>query len=242
MDLVIDVGNTFQKVAIFTGKGDLFFDTLFSELQVDDIAKLLEIHTIENTIFSSVTHDYPEIIALLQTKTNYLHFTHTAKLPITIDYDSPHTLGLDRIANAVAAHKLFPKENVLSIQTGSCLVFDFIDRHAHFHGGAISPGLSMRFNALHHFTRRLPLPEKNEIPPLIGKSTQHSIQSGVINGIIHEINETIRQYLQYYPDLQVILSGGDSDYLQKSIKNAIFAGSKFVLKGLHEILKFNVEN
>ena len=241
MDLVIDIGNTLCKAAIFREDGELLFDEVLPELKVDNIALWLEKYPVTSAILSSVAETYPEIEALLEKSTYYVPFLHTTKVPVTIQYDSPATLGLDRIANAVAAACFFPEKNVLSIQAGSCLVFDFIDKDANFQGGAIAPGLSMRFQALHHFTKRLPLLEKNENPPLIGKDTQQSIQSGVINGIIHEINETIRQYHRYYPDLQVLLSGGDSIYLQKSIKNTIFATSKFVLKGLHKILRFNAE-
>jgi len=241
MDLVIDIGNTLCKIAIFRENGEPVFDTALPELKVDDITSLLEKYPVKYAILSSVAGNYPEIKALLKSFTHYVHFSHTTKLPIGIQYDSLSTLGLDRIANAVAAAHSFPEKNVLSIQTGSCLVFDFIDKKANFHGGSIAPGLSMRFQALHHFTQRLPLLEKNETPPLIGKDTQQSIQSGVINGIIHEINGTILQYQRLFPDLQVILSGGDSIYLQNSIKNTIFADSKFVLKGLHKILRFNVE-
>jgi len=241
MDLVIDIGNTLCKTALFQEDGELFSDAVFPELKMADIILLLEKHPVKYAILSSVAETYPEIETFLKKSTHYVHFSHTTKLPVTIQYDSPLTLGLDRIANAVAATYFFSGKNVLSIQTGSCLVFDFIDNKANFQGGAIAPGLSMRFQALHHFTKRLPLIEKNDNPPLIGKNTQQSIQSGVINGIIHEINGTILQYQHLYPDLQILLSGGDSKYLQNSIKNAIFADSKFVLKGLHKILRFNVE-
>ena len=241
MDLVIDIGNTRCKIAIFREDGELLFDTALPKLTVDDLMQLLEEHPVKYAILSSVADTYPEVEMLLQKTTHYIHFSHSTKLPISIQYDTPTTLGLDRIANAVAANCYFPEKDVLSIQAGSCLVFDFIDKKANFQGGAISPGLAMRFQALHHFTKRLPLLEKNENPPLIGKNTQQSIQSGVINGIVHEINETIRQYQCHYPELQVLFSGGDSVYLQKSIKNTIFADSKFVQKGLHKILRFNVE-
>ena len=241
MDLVIDIGNTLCKTAIFREDEELLFYTTLPELKTEDIVLLLEKHPVKHAILSSVAEAYPEIETILKNSTDYVHFSHATKLPITIQYDSLATLGLDRIANAVAAACFFSQQNVLSIQAGSCLVFDFIDKKACFQGGAIAPGVSMRFQALHHFTKRLPLLEKSENPPLIGKDTQQSIQSGVINGVIHEINETIRQYQRDYPDLQVLLSGGDSMYLQKSIKNAIFAGSKFVLKGLHKILMLNVE-
>jgi type III pantothenate kinase len=241
MNLVIDIGNTLCKIAIFMEDEELLFYTAVTKLKTDDILLVLEKYPVKHAILSSVAETYSEIETILKSHTHYVHFSHTTKLPITIQYNSLSTLGLDRIANAVAAACFFPKKNVLSIQAGSCLVFDFIDQEAHFQGGAIAPGLSMRFRALHHFTKRLPLLEKSDNPPLIGKDTQQSIQSGVINGIIHEINETIRQYQRHYSDLQILLSGGDSIYLQNSIKNAIFADSKFVLKGLHKILMLNVE-
>jgi type III pantothenate kinase len=242
MDLAIDIGNSFHKAALFSEKGEMVYYKCYKNITIDHIKEFFDFFPIENSILSSVGRDHAEIIKYLQSETHYIPFSHNSKLPISIVYDNLKTLGLDRIANAVAAYSNFAGYNILSIQAGSCLVFDFITKEGNYLGGSISPGIEMRFNALHHFTRRLPLLSKKEINYFIGHSTQQSIESGVINGVIHEINGFISNYKTNYKDLKILISGGDSDYLQNSIKNTIFVGSSFILCGLHKILKFNVEN
>lgn len=242
MDLAIDIGNSFHKAALFSEKGEMVYYKCYKSITIDNVKEFFDFFTIERSIFSSVGTEHAEIIKYLQSETNYFPFSHNSKLPISIVYDNPKTLGLDRIANAVAAYSNFAGSNILSIQAGSCLVFDFITKEGDYLGGSISPGIEMRFNALHHFTHRLPLLSKKEINYFIGHSTQQSIKSGVINGVIYEINGFINNYKSNYKDLKVVISGGDSEYLQNSIKNTIFVGSSFILCGLHKILKFNVEN
>ena len=240
MNLIIDIGNTLQKIGIFSDE-ELIFYQVFENFQENDLHYLLKKYPVQYSILSSVIENVIEIETLLKSNTRYISFSHHSSLPIIVDYMQPETLGLDRIANAVAAQKLFPAENILSIQAGSCLVYDFIEQNGHYHGGAISPGIEMRFKALNHFTGKLPLFTHDEIDFFVGRSTQQSMKSGVINGVIHEIKGFITQYEKEYHTIKVLLSGGNAEYLQKSIKNAIFVGSNFILLGLHEILKLNVE-
>ena len=241
MNLVIDIGNTLQKVGVFSEEGELIFYQAYTTIALDELQRLIEQHHIHHTILSSVVKEETKIEQLLKQTTHYIPFNQHTALPITILYDYPETLGLDRRANAVAACSRFPQENVLSIQAGSCLVYDFIDDKGNYRGGAISPGINMRFKALHTFTGKLPQLNVREIDFTIGNTTQQSIESGVINGAIYEINGFIEQYRKEIPDMKVLIAGGDSGYLHKSIKSAIFVGSNFILYGLHEILKFNVE-
>ena len=168
-------------------------------------------------------------------------FSHKTSLPICIKYKTPETLGLDRIANAVAANALFPNENVLSIQAGTCLVMDFVTKDAEYLGGSIAPDLEMRFSALHHFTKRLPLVKKQKINYFIGKTTEESIRSGVLNGIADEINGAIERYREQFGELKIILTGGNKNDLENSIKSTIFAAPNLVLNGLHKILTFNAK-
>ena len=241
MNLVIDIGNTLQKIGIFSDKGELIFHQACPAITLDKWQELIEKYHIRHTILSSVVKEETEIEQLLKQTTHYIPFNQHTALPITILYNHPESLGLDRIANAVAAYSRFPQENILSIQAGSCLVYDFIDDKGNYRGGAISPGLNMRFKALHTFTGKLPQFNIREIDFRIGNTTQQSIESGVINGVIYEINGFMEHYKREMPGVKVLISGGDSDYLQKSIKSTIFVGSNFILYGLHEILKFNVE-
>lgn len=242
MDLVIDIGNSLHKIGLYSEEGELELFLQYDYLRKEDLEVLLSIYPVRHSILSSVGKEDTGLKDLLESKTIFTHFSHESLLPVEIRYKNPQSLGLDRIANAVAAHMEYADENILSIQAGTCLVYDFTDRNGIYHGGAISPGLNMRFKALNYFTEKLPLYSKKEIDFLTGTSTQQSIESGVINGVINEINGFMAQYEARYPGIKILLSGGDSAYLQKSIKNAIFVGSKFILNGLHKILKLNVEN
>jgi type III pantothenate kinase len=163
-------------------------------------------------------------------------------LPVRHKYKTFDTLGPDRIACVVAANKLYPGKDVLLVETGSCITFDFIDADGCYHGGGISPGLNMRFRALHTFTDKLPLIEPESAPALIGDSTKTSILSGVINGIKAEVEGIISRYESNYENLTIILSGGNLDYFDKNLKNNIFAVPNIVLTGLNIILEFNDKN
>lgn len=239
MDLTLDIGNTLCKVGVFDTDGQMIFSESFENLSVEFLQRVCTRYNIRRSILSTVREEDSALVSFLSTHTQLIPFSHNSGLPIKIQYNSPTTLGLDRIANAVAAYHRYSGQPILSIQIGTCVVYDFIDSQGIYHGGAISPGIHLRFRALHHFTGRLPLGEKKEIGHYIGTDTQHSIESGVINGLIFEIKGFIDQYRTDFPNLQTLLIGGDAAYLQKSIKNVIFAGSNFILFGLHEILKIN---
>jgi type III pantothenate kinase len=155
-------------------------------------------------------------------------------------YATPTTLGVDRIAGVCGAKHMSPKTNVLVIDAGTCITYDFLDRDGNFLGGGISPGLMMRFNAVHNFTARLPLVPLVEIAPLIGDSTETCIQSGVINGLIEELGGIISLYRQKFEGLAVILSGGDARFFENKLKGSIFAVPELVLSGLNSILIHNV--
>lgn len=240
MNLVIDIGNTLQKCAIFDSSDqELFFDSV-KEISVKYLQDLFQKFQIRNTIISTVGKENLDAQIFLMANSNCIVFNHHLKIPITINYDSFETLGLDRIANGVGAFSLFPGENCLSIQAGTCIVYDFIDKNGVFQGGAISPGINMRFKALHEQTRNLPFLEKENVNYFIGKNTQQSIKSGVINGVIFEIKGQIDSYKTQFDPLNVVLTGGDMFFLQNSIKNQIFATPNLVLIGLNKILKLNV--
>jgi type III pantothenate kinase len=170
-----------------------------------------------------------------------LMLDHATSLPITNQYATPSTLGMDRLAGVCGATQLFPDENTLVIDAGTCVKFDFVDKHKNYLGGAISPGLSMRFRAVHAFTSRLPMLVPANDPELIGNSTETSIQSGVINGMVEEIDGIIVRYQKKYPDLKVILSGGDGAFFENKLKASIFASPNVVLIGLNSILIYNVD-
>jgi len=235
VNLVIDFGNTRTKAAIF--KDDTLLEKI-DDLAVHDIPALIDQHKPHHTIVSSVSKTKDELEATIGTNAMYL--SHQSNLPFKIAYNSPTTLGLDRIAAVAGAQHIFPNTNCLVIDSGTCVTYDVIDKDGVYHGGGISPGINMRFKALNTFTANLPLVEGAENISLVGKTTVESIQSGVIHGIIGEIEQFIRMYKDKFADLQIIICGGDAKYFENRLKADIFASPELVLTGLNRILLYNV--
>lgn len=237
MNLVVDHGNTSAKVAIFDQQ-ELIEKRSFPVKE--DLQHFLQQADAENFIVSSVNTD-AELISswAIRAKRKFI-LTHKLPLPITIVYTTPHTLGVDRIAGACGALQLFPGYDSLVIDSGTCVTYDFTDADGKYHGGGISPGLTMRFQAMHTFTARLPLVKPAEQPELIGNSTESSMQSGVIWGMTAEMEGIINLYSAKYPRLKVVLCGGDSGLFEKKLKASIFASPDLVLLGLNRVLIHNV--
>ena len=237
MNLVVDYGNTSAKVAIFDQLKLVEKCTFNSK---DELQKFVQDSTAENFIVSSVNTDADQICDWAVYAKQKFVLTHKLPLPITLLYTTPHTLGVDRIAGACGAVQLFPGYNSLVIDTGTCVTYDFTDEKGNYHGGGISPGLLMRFKAVHTFTARLPLVTPTDLPELVGNSTETSIQSGVIYGLIGEIEGIIERYRAKYPNLKVILCGGDAHFFENKLKASIFASPDLVLFGLNSVLIHNV--
>lgn len=240
MNVVVDFGNSSAKVGIFN-KVKLIEKHTFSSLE--QVHAFIDQTTFENFIISSVNAD-AKLIQGWAAKANVnLSLSHTIPLPITIEYATPHTLGVDRIAGACGAVQFFDGKDILVIDAGTCITYDFTNRHKKYYGGGISPGLTMRFEALHTFTAKLPLVNaaKGEVE-LVGNSTETSIQSGVILGTVSEINGIIESYKLKYPDIQVILCGGDAPFFENRLKASIFASPDLVLFGLNSVLIHNVRS
>ena len=241
MNLIIDVGNTYIKLAVFQ-KNEL------KERWVCERESFLEYHSkvlksyseINNVIVSSVGRFTPKQFMEVSKDHFVLELSHEVKLPFKNKYATPTTLGDDRIALVAGAAVQFPKKNVLIIDAGSCITYDFLNTDNEYLGGAISPGVSLRYKALNSFTANLPLLEKEMPNDFTGDSTVNSIHSGVVNGVIQEIDGFISQYIENYKDLTVILTGGDAHFLRDSLKNDIFANSNFLLEGLNHILEHNL--
>jgi len=246
MKLIIDYGNTFVKLALFQEDSIISIKSCNSTATKEVIDLLRNVNKnsdfaniINNAIVSSVIN-YPEDVkSWLNQEFNLLELDTSTLLPITLNYKTLETLGKDRIALAVAAAQLYPHKNVLIIDAGTCITYDFIDKHKEYQGGSISPGIQMRFKALNTFTDKLPLINPTDNVELLGKSTSESISSGVMNGVYSEIDGIIDKYKINFPDIEVILTGGDIIYFDKKLKNNIFANSNLVLKGLNMILDYN---
>ena len=240
MNLIIDVGNTNTKLAIFN-KSKLIYKVRVKTKQCKaKIQTLKKKHkSIKSVIISSVGKLDNETLDYIKAEFNLQILSHNSKLPFKNLYSTPKTLGIDRIALVCASVEQYLDNNVLIIDAGTCITFDFINNKNHYLGGAISPGIRMRYKAMHYQTANLPLLKTKTPHSFIGDSTAASMHSGVINGVLNEIEGCITQYQQKYQDLTVILTGGDAKMLSKQLKSSIFANSNFLLEGLNFILKYN---
>lgn len=238
--IVIDIGNTRTKWGLFHGEELEQVVTL----QNKDIAGnhlVFSEYDVHEVIVSSVNDEAEKELMLDESEYRVLKLSHTIKLPFTLKYASPETLGKDRIAGVAAAQKLFPNSNVLIIDAGTCITYDFLTKENHYLGGAISPGVQLRLRSMNHYTSKLPLIDwvESERPKSIGNTTITSMLSGVVNGLIGEMKSFVSDYEKQYSDLKVVITGGDSKFFEKELKNGIFADPNLVLIGLHEILKYN---
>jgi len=230
--ILVDVGNSSVKTTeVINGA---FENTRVWE---EDVSSVIAHYQSVPLMISSVKKlDDP-----LANRENITTLSHRTKLPLVLDYDTPETLGADRIAAAVGAVELFPEENNLIIDLGTCMTIDLVDKGGVFRGGVIAPGLKMRMRAMAHFTDRLPdisTEWEKTMSGELGKSTKECLFSGSYWGIIHEINGVLQTLRQDFTSLNMILTGGDAHYFESKLKAHIFAGSKIVQKGLYRIWKY----
>ena len=242
VNIIIDQGNTSAKVAFFF-EYKLFASFIFKPLTVDKLRKLLNKFSPSWGILCSVADVNPEVIDLLKSSLPQFYlFDETLKLPLRINYKTPHSLGKDRLAAIVGAWKNHKNKDILVIDAGTAITYDFLDASGVYWGGNISPGMTMRFKSLNKYTKRLPLiDEQGELPEL-GYDTDTSIRSGVIGGVIKEMDAYISEYKKQHPGLLVFLTGGHSFYFEKKLKTSTFADGGLVLTGLNEILNYQNEN
>jgi type III pantothenate kinase len=239
MKLVLDIGNSFIKVGVFEKKQLLHvfsakeLDTLF----IDNITSSYS--SVNRAIISSVREIQAEMLNYMKSKFKLIELTSSHSLPIKNYFKTPITLGKDRLAGVIAANYLYPDKNILVIDAGTCITYDMINKRGEYFGGSISPGLTIRFNALHTFTGKLPLISFKNYEELTGNDTETSILAGVINGFLFEVDSVINKYKDRYDDLKVLICGGDYQFLADRLKNSIFAIPELVLIGLNEILDYN---
>lgn len=236
-NLVIDIGNTRTKVAIFQDNKMIDYDA--EELVTLPFLKdFFKKYDIENSIISSVSFSKREIGNFLERNSNFIEFNAQTYKGLNIDYETHHTLGKDRIASAIGALEVMPNQDLLVIDIGSCITYDLVTRDTTFHGGNIAPGFYMRLKAMHDYTAKLPI-VKQQIPKnFIGKNTKEAVLYGAYWGIVFEIDSFYMQLKQQYPDinLKVILTGGDAHYFANSIKECTFVNSNLVLIGLNKVI------
>ena len=240
INLVIDIGNSRSKLALFNQQ-DLMFNVPVDHLTVDHLKMLKDEHVqMKRAILSSTKLVDQQLLEYLNGDfTQFIELDHLTPLPIANLYETPETLGKDRIAAAVGANELFPNQNVLVIDAGTAITYDFVSAENQYLGGNISPGLQMRFKALNQFTDKLPLVDSSAYFSEIGKNTKEAIRGGVQNGILFEIEKTIEIFAEKYEDLQVILTGGDSAFLSQMLNADVLVHLNLTLIGLNRILEFN---
>ncbi|MGB1042178.1 MAG: type III pantothenate kinase [Tenacibaculum sp.] len=242
MNLIVDIGNTRVKAAVYE-EAMLKEQFVFKKTRViSELKKISSKYKIAASIIASVSNISEKKRQKIATILNPILLNSTTKVPFKNLYATPKTLGVDRIALATAAMHQYSNKNVLVIDAGTCITFDFINKNKEYLGGAISPGIKMRYKALHNFTSKLPLLQSEEVFNFIGNDTKSSMHSGVVNGVCNEIDGVIEQYKKKYGDLTVVLTGGDTYFLAKQLKSGIFAHPNFVLEGLHTILTYNLAN
>jgi type III pantothenate kinase len=240
-NLIIDVGNTRAKLALF--RENIFLEKkiiLEEDLTFGFIQNFFQKNKIEKTILSASGIVSEEVVSFLQKQKNVIFLSAETPIPIKNLYATPQTLGKDRLASVVAANHLFPNENCLTIDCGTCTTYNFINVKGEFLGGNITPGVTMRFEAMHHFTAKLPLVEKSETDDLLyGNDTKTALQTGAELGAVHEMQGFIEAYIQRFGKIKTLLTGGNADFFAKQLKNQIFADSNLVLTGLNVILNYN---
>ncbi|NNC94490.1 MAG: type III pantothenate kinase [Chitinophagales bacterium] len=237
MNLIIDIGNTRSKLALFNSN-QLEVKEATQMLTSAQIEKFTEGYTIDNAILCAVG---PIPNKELRLPNSTITLDQNTALPIFNKYNSKATLGYDRIASVVGASMMITNREILCIDIGTCITYDMLDNKKNYLGGGISPGLDIRFRALNNFTENLPLItlDENEYPVLVGTTTEESIKSGVFNGVLAEINGLIIRYQEEYPNVAIVLTGGNAILFESYIKSEIFAFPDSVLHGLNAILEYN---
>lgn len=238
MNLILDIGNTLTKIAL-AEDNNVIFANRHEILTKEILITLLAEYSPEKAIVSAVGAKDISLIDYLKKQIPSIELDHKTRLPITNLYKTPNTLGLDRIAAVVGVNYLYPSTDLLVIDSGTAITYDLINSRAEYLGGAISPGISLRYKSLHRDTANLPLLTSFESSSLIGSSTAECIESGVLNGVIGEVDYYIARVKEDFPSIKVVLTGGDANFFVNKLKNSIFVVPNLVIIGLNRILNFN---
>ena len=236
--LCFDFGNTRLKCAVFSNR-EFVEECLLNDASAESILPLLNKYQPDKTILSSVINHPAETETSLASHTRFHKLGHTSELPFTTPVGKPETIGADRLAICAAAVDLFPKGHNLAIGLGTCITYNYINNRHEFLGGSISPGMNMRFRAMHEQTALLPLVKAESNFPLVGYDTKTNLLSGVILGMAKEIDGFIEAYALKYSNFNVLLTGGDMGFFVPHLKNKIFADPNLIYKGLYAISEYN---
>ena len=248
MNLCIDQGNSRTKVALMTDEGKMINHFIYKSFSSAEVERLFDLYDITDSIICSVVNIEAAVVnTLAQRSQHFVLFDHRTPVPVINCYETPGTLGLDRLAAAVGAKSLCPDENLLIIDAGSAITYDFVSEKGEYIGGNIAPGLKMRFTILQRMTKKLPLvePEENELIPLFGKNTRDAIASGVIRGVAYEVKGYMRTLMEKMPHFRTFLTGGNAPFILNNVrtsrneKRELQYEKHLVLIGLNTILVYN---
>lgn len=240
MNLVLDLGNTKVKAAVFSDQDEILELFTWESIEIDKIGQIISKYLIDSAILCTVVKDTIEIENYLESNVQYfLKLSYNTNLPIKNNYTTPETLGLDRIAAAVGANLLRPNVPLLVIDMGTAITYDYVNELNEYVGGNIAPGLNMRLKAMNMFTKKLPLLEPKLEEKLLGVDTESAMLAGVLRGIEFEIEGYISKISEKKRDLSVFLTGGDVFFFEKRVKSSIFVVSNLLLIGLNRILNYN---
>lgn len=245
MNLCIDQGNSRTKIALFKEDGRLVKSFIYKQFHSVDVERLCQLYPITDSIISSVSNIEPAVVNTLHRGTkNFILFDHLTPCPIKNLYETPQTLGQDRLAAAVGANFLCPNENLIIVDAGSAITYDFVSEQNEYLGGNIAPGIKMRLTVLKQMTKRLPLVEveESQLVPLYGKNTTDAISAGVLRGIMFEVKGYMRTLEERTKHFKTFLTGGNAPYIYPNIRNEVRYEKHLVLIGLNRILEFNKKN
>ena len=246
MNLIVDIGNTRTKIALFE-KNELVEKAILENGALGELSAAISEFPIQGAILSATGVDTEGVEGFLSSHFPFIKFNQTTPIPIKNKYKTPETLGKDRLAAVIAAKTLFPKDNCLVIDAGTCLTYNFILANNVFIGGNITPGLTMRLKAMHHFTAKLPEIERNteesNLIEIVGTSTETAMRIGAQVGLLAEVEGFFERFVRNFGKIRVILTGGDGEYIMKHVAiSERYFERNLVLQGLNQILNFNLKN
>lgn len=242
MNICIDQGNSRTKVALFDEQGSIVKSFMYKQFTSEDVERLFSLYSLQDSIISSVVNIEPSLVNVLHRKSRqFILFDHQTPIPIQNDYETPNTLGQDRLAAAVGAATLCPKKDLLIIDAGSAITYDVMTADGHYLGGNIAPGIKMRFKSLHQLTKKLPMMEveENSLLPLFGKNTRDAMAAGVIRGVAFEVKGYVASLAKQGRKLQVYLTGGNAPFILNHVQSPMVYEKHLVLIGLNAILHYN---
>lgn len=238
MNFIINSGNTTTELAVFSGQ-ELRSKEVFLTKNTEQIKHTINNQDAKKVMVSSTSSLPKKIVNAIEKKEEVYFMNHSLMLPFEVSYQSPESLGADRLAAVAGAWSMKKNTDLLVITAGTCITYNILTSEHVFMGGSISPGIDMRYQAMHHYTANLPLIQNESFDELIGRSTKESLLSGVRNGIVAELDGIISQYKLLYPTIEVLICGGSASFFERRTKNRIFAHQNLELFGLNELLNYN---